>query len=160
MPEPNRAPSTRPLNDAALAWELAAAAHPHLSRYEADRIYIAIGIGEAFDAIDALITAITRDRIRLGDDRVAAVLTWLDRYVGQPFEPRLRRLISEMQTSSPAANKHPDPCSRHSNTGTVDRITSPVEITRIGRREIRDGKLASPSESLVARRSVRKELER
>jgi hypothetical protein len=105
--EPNRAPSTRPLNDAALAWELAAAAHPHLSRCEADRIYIAIGIGDAFDAIDALITAITRDRIRLGDDLVAAVLTWLDRYVGQPFEPRLRRLISEVQTSPSAVKKRP-----------------------------------------------------
>jgi hypothetical protein len=105
--EPNRAPSTRPLNDAALAWELAAAAHPHLSRCEADRIYIAIGIGDAFDAIDALITAITRDRIRLGDDLVAAVLTWLDRYVGQPFEPRLRRLISEVQTSPPSPKKRP-----------------------------------------------------
>jgi hypothetical protein len=122
--EPNRAPSTRPLNDAALAWELAAAARTQLSRSEADRIYIAIGIGDAFDAIDALITAITRDRIRLGDDLVAAVLTWLDRYVGQPFEPRLRRLISEVQTSPPAAKKRPGSLSvaqqyRHSRSDYI-----------------------------------------
>jgi hypothetical protein len=45
-----------------LAWELAAAAHPHLSRVDADRIYTALGIGETFAAIDALITAIARDR--------------------------------------------------------------------------------------------------
>ena len=124
MSEPNRALSTRPLNDAALAWELAAAARPHLSRCEADRIYIAIGIGDAFDAIDALITAITRDRIRLGDDLVAAVLTWLDRYVGQPFEPRLRRLISEVQTSPPAVKKRPGSLSvaqqyRHSRSDYI-----------------------------------------
>jgi hypothetical protein len=107
MSKPSPVPSRRPLNDAALAWELATAAHPHLSRCEADRIYIAIGVGDAFDAIDALISAIARDRIRLGDDLVATVLAWLDRYVGQPIEPRLRQLIAEVQTSPPAAKKRP-----------------------------------------------------
>ena len=46
-----------------MAWELAAAAHPHLSRVDADRIYIAIGVGDTFEAIDALLTAIARDGI-------------------------------------------------------------------------------------------------
>jgi hypothetical protein len=157
--KPNRAPSTRPLNDAALAWELAAAAHPHLSRCEADRIYIAIGIGDAFDAIDALITAIARDRIRLGDDLVAAVLTWLDRYVGQPFEPRLRELIAKVQTSPPAATKRSGSMLlaqqyRHRRSDYLSSWDHPDGP------ETPDGKLASPSESPVARWSVRKDLER
>jgi hypothetical protein len=97
----NRAPARKAPDDAALAWELAAAAHPHLSRSEADRIYIAIGIGETFTAIDALITAIARDRITLGEELVATVASWLDCYLGQDAEPRLRQLIAEVRTSPP-----------------------------------------------------------
>jgi hypothetical protein len=88
-------------DDAALAWELAAAAHPHLSRADADRIYIALGIGETFAAIDALITTIARDRITLGEDLVATVASWLDCYLGQDAEPRLRQRIAEVKTCPP-----------------------------------------------------------
>lgn len=80
-------------DDAALAWELAATARPHLSRVEADRIYITLGIGETFTAIDALITAIARNHIALSDDLVAATASWLDCYLGQGDEPRLRHLL-------------------------------------------------------------------
>src|ERR1700761_6477644 len=58
-------PARKAPDDVALAWELAVAAHPRLRRFEADRIYIAIGVGDAFDAIDALINAIARDRIEI-----------------------------------------------------------------------------------------------
>ncbi len=84
-------------DDDALAWELAAAARPHLSRPDADRIYIAIGIGETFTAIDALLTAIARQAIPLGDDLVATVATWLDCYRGQDTEPRLRYILAEVK---------------------------------------------------------------
>ena len=67
--------------------ELAATAHPYLSRVDADRIYIALGIGETFDAIDALITAIARNHIPLSDDLVATTATWLDCYLGQTPNP-------------------------------------------------------------------------
>jgi hypothetical protein len=145
--KPSRVPARKAPYDAALAWELAAAAHPYLSRCEADRIYIAIGIGDAFDAIDALITAIARDRIRLGDDLVATVVTWLDRYVGQPTEPRLRQLITEVQTSPLAAEELPGSGSllvaeqyRHRLSGYISSRDHPV------RHEIPDGKVPSPSE--------------
>lgn len=85
-------------DDSALAWELAATAHPYLSRVDADRIYIALGIGETFDAIDALITAIARNHIPLRDDLVATTATWLDCYLGQNAEPRLRQLLAEVRT--------------------------------------------------------------
>lgn len=90
MSTPRRAPLRRAPDDDAVAWELAAAPHPHLSRAEADRIYIAIGVGDVFEAIDALLTAIARDRIPLSHDLVATVASWLDCYRGQDAEARLR----------------------------------------------------------------------
>jgi hypothetical protein len=146
--KPSRVPPRKVPDDAALAWELVAAARPHLSRSEADRIYVAIGVGDAFDAIDALITAIARDRIRLGDDLVATVAAWLDRYVGQPTEPRLRRLIAEVQTSPPAATKQP-------------RSLLVAEQYRHRRSDyLADGKLASKPELPAARRAVQKDFGR
>ena len=70
-------------DDDAVAWALAAAARTHLSRADADRIYIAIGIGETFEAIDALLTAIAQHRVPLGHDVVSTVASWLDCYRGR-----------------------------------------------------------------------------
>lgn len=94
MSKPRRASARKVPDDAALAWALAEAAEQHLSSLESHRIYIAIGVGETFTAIDALITAIVRDGIALGDDLVATVTAWLDCYVGQDAEPRLRELLA------------------------------------------------------------------
>jgi len=111
--KPNRTPVKKAPDDDALAWKLAATARPHLSRPDADRIYIAIGIGETFTAIDALLTAIARQAIPLGDDLVATLATWLDCYRGQDTEPRLRHLLVEMKTMAPhrisAAKDPPGP---------------------------------------------------
>jgi hypothetical protein len=109
--KPSKTPARKAPDDTALAWELAAAARPHMSRAEADHIYIAIGIGETFDAIDALITAIARERIPVGQALAATVSAWLDCYLGQSAEPRLRDLIAEVKTYRPqqtcAATKQP-----------------------------------------------------
>lgn len=101
MSTPRRAPARRAPDDDAVAWELAAAAHPHLSRAEADGIYIAIGVGEVFEAIDALLTAIARDRIPLGRDLVVTVASWLGCYRGQAAEARLRQLLTEIKQVPP-----------------------------------------------------------
>jgi hypothetical protein len=60
-------------------------------------IYIAIGIGEIFSAIDAPVTVIAQDRIPGGDDVVA---TWLDCHRGQDAEPGLRHLAAEVKLSA------------------------------------------------------------
>ena len=101
MSKPSSTPASKAPDDTALAWELVAAARPHLSRAEADHIYIAIGIGETFDAIDALITAIARERIPVGEALAATVSAWLDCYLGQNAEPRLHQLIAEVSTYPP-----------------------------------------------------------
>lgn len=94
MSTPPGAPVRRAPDDDALAWELAAVARPHLSRPDADRIYIAIGVGEVFEAIDALLTVLARDRIPPGHDLVATVASWIDCYRGQDAEVRLRQLLA------------------------------------------------------------------
>jgi hypothetical protein len=88
-------------DDDAVAWKLAAAAHPHLSRVDADRIYIAIGVGDIFEAIDALLTAIARAGIAVDDDVVATVAIWLNCYRGQDDEVRLRHLLAEVKSKPP-----------------------------------------------------------
>jgi hypothetical protein len=99
--KPSKTPANKAPHDAALAWELGAAARPHLSTVEADHIYIANGIGETFEAIDALITAIARERIPVGEALAATVSAWLDCYLGQNAEPLLRQLIAEVKTYPP-----------------------------------------------------------
>lgn len=93
-------PAAKVPDDTALAWELVAAARPHMARAEADQVHIAIGIGETFAAIDVLITAIARDRIAIGEDLLATVGTWLGCYLGQDAEPRLRQLLADVARAS------------------------------------------------------------
>ncbi|MHA0290033.1 tryptophanase [Mycobacteroides abscessus subsp. abscessus] len=114
MSTPRKTPVRKAPDDAALAWELAATAHPYLSRVDADRIYITLGIGETFAAIEALITAIARNQIPLNHDLVATTASWLDCYRGQSAEPRLRQLLTEViepapQPNTPAAGERTGP---------------------------------------------------
>ena len=95
------APVRKAPDDDALAWELAAAAQPYLIRCDADSIFIAIGVGETFTAIDALLTVMARERITLSRDLVATVASWLHCYRGQDTEPRLRHLLAEINRYSP-----------------------------------------------------------
>lgn len=88
-------------DDDAVAWELAATAHPHLNRVDADRIYIAIGVGDTFEAIEALLAVIARDRIPLSHDLAGVVASWLDCYRGQAAEPRLRGLLADVNRVGP-----------------------------------------------------------
>ncbi len=101
MSTPSREPTRLAPNDDALAWELAAAARPYLTGADSDRIYIAIGIGETFTAIERLISASARYRIPLSGGLLATLATWLDCYQGQDAEPRLRQLIDELKTHAP-----------------------------------------------------------
>jgi hypothetical protein len=59
--------------------------------------YIGIGVGETFAAIDALLTAIARDQIAVSNDLVVTVTAWLDCFIGQAAEPRLRELLADVE---------------------------------------------------------------
>jgi hypothetical protein len=80
-----------------VAWSLVAAAHSRLRRPAAHHIYIAIGVGDTFDAIEALLAFIVEHHLRLDADLRAAVAAWLDRYRGQDAERRLRELLRREQ---------------------------------------------------------------
>ena len=101
MSPPRKTPVRKAPDDAALAWELAATARPYLSRVDADGIYISLGIGETFAAIDALITAIAGNHISLSVDLLATTASWLDCHLGQDAEPRLRHLLTEVTAGTP-----------------------------------------------------------
>lgn len=99
-------PRRKAPDDAALAWELAATARPYLSRVDADGIFITLGIGETFTAIDALITVIARNHIPLSDDLVATTASWLDCYLGHEAEPRLRHLLTDVLAAAQQITSH------------------------------------------------------
>jgi hypothetical protein len=84
-------------DDIKLAWALADAARPYLSATELSAIHISIGVGETFAAIDVLVTAVARERLPLDDELVGTVTAWLDCYVGQDAEPRLRELLADVR---------------------------------------------------------------
>ena len=81
----------------AVGWSLVAAAHSRLRRPAAHHIYIAIGVGDTFDAIELLLAIIVEHHVRLDEDLRAAVAAWLDRYRGQDAERRLRELLRRVQ---------------------------------------------------------------
>jgi hypothetical protein len=96
MTTPRRPPAQKAGADDALAWELAAVVCPYLRRADTDDIYIAIGIGETFAAIAALICALVLHQIPVSAAQAATVAAWLDRYRGHETEARLRHLIAEL----------------------------------------------------------------
>jgi hypothetical protein len=91
-----KAPISLAPDDIKLAWALADAARPYLSTPELNEIHISIGVGETFAAIDALVTAVARERLPLDAELAGTVAAWLDCYVGQDAEPRLRELLADI----------------------------------------------------------------
>jgi hypothetical protein len=84
--------------EAELAWALARVADPHLNAVERNRVYVAIGVGDIFGAIDFLIRAVVRQRLALPADLVVRFTAWLDVYAGHDDEPRLRALINQVKS--------------------------------------------------------------
>jgi hypothetical protein len=107
------------VDDVALAWELAASACPHLGRVQNDAIYIQLGIGETFDAIDALISALVVHQIPISAALAARTVHWLDSYRGQLAEPRLRQMLTEL-TTHPSDQRQTSP--RTTNPAHSDEV--------------------------------------
>jgi hypothetical protein len=103
-----RAPVPVAPDDIKLAWALADAARPYLSASEQSAIHISIGLGEAFAAIDVLVTAVARERLSLDAELVGTVTAWLDCYVGQDAEPRLREHLADIQAVDDSGAASPD----------------------------------------------------
>jgi hypothetical protein len=84
-----------------LAWVLATVADPCLSTAERHDVYIAITVGETFSAICALTATVVREDLALPTDVVTDFARWLNGYVGNDEEPRLRALLARVKTYPP-----------------------------------------------------------
>jgi hypothetical protein len=95
-------------HEADLAWDLALAAKPHLNVVERNGVFVAIGAGETFAVVTALVKWFAIKRIFVEPDLVRQCVSWLDGYVGHEDERYLRRLIEE----SSAGRRHLTPTPR------------------------------------------------
>lgn len=89
------------VDEAELAWDLAQFVDPYLRGAERNDIYIAIGVGETFWAIQTLITAAVRTGLLLPRELIVGCTDLLAVYVGNDHEPYIRQLIGQMQRSTP-----------------------------------------------------------
>jgi hypothetical protein len=81
------------LDEANLAWALAQAVKPQLNVGERNYVFVAIGAGDMFAAIRALLKWVALKRIPVAPDLARRCVSWLDAYVGHEDEQYLRRLI-------------------------------------------------------------------
>jgi hypothetical protein len=82
-------------HEADLAWALALAAKPHLGIVDRNNIFVAIGAGETFAVVRALVKWVAIKRIPVEPDLVRQCVSWLGGYVGHDDERYLRRLIED-----------------------------------------------------------------
>jgi hypothetical protein len=80
-------------HEANLAWALALAAKPFLDVAERNDLFVAIGAGETFAVVRALVKWIAIKRIPVEPDLVRQCVSWLEGYAGHDDERYLRRLI-------------------------------------------------------------------
>jgi hypothetical protein len=78
-------------------------AGPGTPAVESSAVHIAIAVGEQFAAIDILVSAIARERVHLDAEVLATLTAWLDCYVGQNAEPRLRALLLDIPANGVVA---------------------------------------------------------
>jgi hypothetical protein len=90
-------------HEANLAWALALAVKPFLDVVERNDLFVAIGAGETFAVVRALVKWVAIKRIPVEPAVVRQCVSWLDGYAGHDDERYLRRLIEEMV--SPTANQ-------------------------------------------------------
>ncbi|CDO30846.1 hypothetical protein BN979_03656 [Mycolicibacterium vulneris] len=80
-----------------MAWDLAGAVTPRLSKPARNQIYLRIGADDTFTAIEELLNKAVCLGIPLSPGLTAAICQWLAGYVGTLREPRLRTLVNHLQ---------------------------------------------------------------
>jgi hypothetical protein len=89
-----------------LAWALAESADPCFRLAERNYIYVAIGAGDTFSAICALVAVIAREGLPLPLELVPALTSWLNAHSHNESEPRVRGLVTILTKRAP---NHPAP---------------------------------------------------
>ncbi len=83
-----------------LAWDLAATVDTGLGATDRSTIFAKIGAGDTYDAIGCLLSSAQHLGAELEPDLLKRATTWLDAYAGGDDEPRLRDLLTRLETSS------------------------------------------------------------
>jgi hypothetical protein len=125
-------------HEADLAWALALAAKPHLNVVERNGVFVAIGAGETFAVVTALVKWFAIKRIFVEPDLVRQCVSWLDGYVGHEDERYLRRLIEETN----AGRRHLTPTPRGLGAATSGGVASDPGRSAVA--AISPGLVASP----------------
>jgi hypothetical protein len=115
-------------HEANLAWALALAAKPFLDVAERNDLFVAIGAGETFAVVRALVKWIAIKRIPVEPDLVRQCVSWLEGYAGHDDERYLRRLIEHFV--SPIAI-HPPATLTGNRLPTTPQGTRSAALTRV-----------------------------
>jgi hypothetical protein len=110
-------------HEANLAWALALAAKPFLDVSERNALFVAVGAGETFAVVRALVKWVAIKRIPVEPDLVRQCVSWLDGYAGHDDERYLRCLIEEMVSPTEIQARPPSRVNRLS-TSRQQRIQS------------------------------------
>jgi hypothetical protein len=92
--------------EATLAWALADivsvcfTAHDHLG------IYIAVGAGETYAAIEQMLDIAVCKRYPLPATLLDALAVWLDCYIGDEHEPTVRSLLNRVEPQALRTPRH------------------------------------------------------
>jgi hypothetical protein len=113
------------LQEQELAWALADIADPQCRCAERHNIYVAIGVGDTFSAIRALVMVIVREGLALPVDLVAALPSWLDAHSHNESEPHLRGLVAMLKCRPPGHPSPPEPRRRYLSIAKRYRRAAP-----------------------------------
>ena len=116
-------------HEANLAWALAIAAKQHLGIVDRNNIFVAIGAGETFAVVRALVKWVAIKRIPVKPDLVRQCVSWLDGYAGHDDERYLRRLIDEMV--SPTENQAWAAARVNQVSTTPQQQSQPAALSRV-----------------------------
>ena len=81
-----------------LAWALAEEARRFLTIPELNSVFVTLGVGDFSAAIETMVQAVVSSQASLSSVLVARLGQWIDRYAGQPAEPRLRQYLSRIES--------------------------------------------------------------
>ena len=81
-----------------LAWELAELVAPVLADRDRDELYVTIGSGSSYAAIDTLLQMIVQRRLPVSVALVARIDVWSNAYVHSGDAPRLHELLDAIRS--------------------------------------------------------------
>ncbi len=80
-----------------LAWDLAEIASFHIPEPDRTAVFTAIGAGDCYTAVDALLETIVRASVPVPPSLVARIGDWLDAYIHHAEAPRIYELINAIK---------------------------------------------------------------